>query len=54
MDLCRLKGIREISIDGVSFKIEDVTDPKTQPKDYIEDLPTYTDEQLATWSGDGA
>lgn len=53
MDLCRSKGIREISIDGVQFKLDD--EPKTQQdasKDTIvtDGFNSYTDEQIATWS----
>lgn len=57
MDLCRAKGIREISIDGVQFKLDELHEPKTQPdaKESIETdgFHNFTDEQVATWSASG-
>lgn len=55
MDLCRLKGVPEITIDGVTMRFDE---PKTQPvvdKSKSDSIDTdgfdnYTDEQIATWS----
>ncbi len=58
MDLCRAKGVPEITIDGVHMRFDDVPAPKTQT---LVDKPTtdsivtegydnFTDEQIATWS----
>lgn len=55
MDLCRAKGIREITIDGVHFKVDDVPVKGTDESPMLIDPAlNYTDEQIANWSSDGA
>lgn len=57
IDLCRKKGIKAITIDGVQIELGD-TPPKrtrtkedaTQPQAETE----FTDEQLMFWSSGGA
>lgn len=54
IDLCRKKGVRSISIDGVHLSLGDVPEPNTQSKD-TKDIETegfnqFTEEQIATWS----
>lgn len=52
MDLCRSKGVREITIDGVHFKIEPLPEAKPQPEitENDKEFLGYTDEQLLEWS----
>ncbi len=59
MDLCRAKGVREICIDGVTFKLDDLPEPKAQPDakeapiDSDPGFLGYSDEQLQQWSTSG-
>lgn len=51
IDLCRAKGVREITIDGVFMKIEPAEKPNAQSD--VEVDPGFTDDQIATWSSNG-
>lgn len=51
IDICRAKGVREITIDGVHMKIDEPLKPNVQSE--VQQDPEYTDDQLATWSSDG-
>jgi hypothetical protein len=53
MKLCRANGIPEITIDGVCMKFDELK-PNAQPEtEFVDMAAGLTDEQLATWSGDG-
>lgn len=53
IDLCRKKGIKSISADGVQLELGEAPlkrNAASLNEDEPKVTPTYTDEELMTWS----
>lgn len=54
--VCRKHGVREITVDGISLKIDELQEQTKESGDTKEDLqtPQYTEEQILMWSSTAA
>lgn len=51
--MCNKNGVRDITVDGVSIKLDGVSTDAQQPsstKDNIKSQDTYSDEDMLYWS----
>lgn len=55
--MCRKEGLQSIEVDGVKLVLGDVPVPakklKTEKQDEVNEMPQYTDDELAVWSSNG-
>lgn len=53
--MCRRKGVRTISVDGVTIELGDAPAPKRSKSDNADPVTekSYSDDELAVWSAHG-
>lgn len=54
--VCRKEGINAIEVDGVKLELGDVPvrqKLKTEESKIVNEMPSYTEEELMTWSSNG-
>lgn len=50
IDLCRKKGIKSISVDGVAIELGHDPKPKRRNEPDISPVPQYSDDDVLAWS----